>query len=501
MRHLTILTLFALLSTTAFAQLSRLGENAQYSVSIQGTAGGGDNAPFWFTNNRYGLGTTQNFGGVARVSLYRTAETDSLWYWRMGYGVELASPINDENGYFCVQQAYADVEWKMLRLSLGQKQRPSELKNPHLSTGGLTLGQNARPLPQARLELPYFWALPGTKGLFSFKAHVAYGFYTDNAWQRHFCQGTENLYTSGSMFHSKALFVRLGNRERFPLEVTGGLEMACQFGGRGWNVRPYAGGEPKQDVNLGGNLWTAFMPGGGDVNDEAYTNAAGNHVGSWHLRIDWHQKTWNLGLYMEHMFEDHSQMFFEYGWKDMLLGLEANLPRNPFLSTVLYEYNTTMHQSGPIYHDATVENPQQISARDEYYSNHIYGAWQHAGFVMGNPLILSPIYNNWLDCKGNLQPQHNRVQVHHVGLMGRPSREWTWRALYTHQRSLGTYVFPSADPLTANYLLLETTYTPRWGHGLAFTAAYGHNDGTLLGTSNAAMFTVSFNGWLNRMQW
>ena len=267
-RCILFLCLSAFVCTDISGQLSRMAENVQYQVSMQGTAGGGDNAPFWFTNNRYGLGTSNNFGGVARVSLFRNVETDSLWFWRMGYGVELASPINTQNGYFCVQQAYADIEWKILRLSLGQKERPSELKNPHLSTGGMTLGINARPIPQVRLEMPDFWAIPGTRGIFSFKAHIAYGWYTDNKWQRSFNAGTSNLYTSGSMFHSKALFIRLGNRDLFPLEVTGGLEMACQFSGRGWNVSPYSGSELMQNVDLGGNVWTAFIPGGGDVNDE-----------------------------------------------------------------------------------------------------------------------------------------------------------------------------------------------------------------------------------------
>ena len=493
--------MFFLLSLCGKAQLSHLTENVQYSFRTQGTAGGGDNAPFWFTNNRYGLGTTDIFSGLARVALWRDIETDSLWFWRTGYGIDLASPINSENGYFCIQQAYLDIEWKMLRLSLGQKERSSELKNPSLSTGGMTLGMNARPIPQVRLEMHNFWAIPGTRGIFSFKGHIAYGWYTDAKWQKKFNAGTNNIYTNGSMFHSKALFIRLGNRDLFPLEVTGGLEMACQFGGTGWNLRQYGGGAMDQGISLGGNLWTAFLPGGGDVNDENYTNAAGNHVGSWHLRMDWLQKKWGLGVYMEHMFEDHSQMFFQYGWKDMLLGLELNLPKNPILSTLVYEYNSTMHQSGPIYHDKTEENAQQISARDEYYNNHIYGAWQQGGFTMGNPLILSPIYNNYLGHSSNLSPWHNRVRVHHLGLMGNPSNEWKWRFMFTHQYSLGTYMTPVMEPCSANYILLETTYTPSWCRGLSFTASYGHNDGKLLGTSNAAMLSIGFNGWLNRTQW
>lgn len=502
MRRYIIYILLSVVFACANAQISRLGENVQYAFTAQGTAGGGDNAPFWFTNNRYGLGTTENFSGLARVALWRTVETDSIWFWRMGYGLDLASPINGENGYFCIQQAYADIEWKMLRLSLGQKERPSELKNPYLSTGGLTLGMNARPLPQVRFELPDFWAIPGTRGIFSFKGHIAYGWYTDGAWQRKFNAGTSNIYTSGSMFHSKALFLRFGNRKLFPLEFTGGLEMACQFAGMGYNVQQYAGGLLAQEIPLGGNILNAFFPSGGDVNDENYTNAAGNQLGSWHVRFDWIQKGWNIAIYMEHFFEDHSQMFMQYGfWKDMMLGIELNLPRNSFVTTFLYEYNTTMNQSGPLYHDETVEKTLQISGQDDYYRNHIYGAWQMGGFVLGNPLLLSPIYNSYFGQQGNLTPLHNRVQVHHLGLMGKPSAQWTWRAMYTHQYSLGTYNQPTLNPCTANYLLLEATYTPSWASGLSMTASYGHNDGNLLGNSNGAMLTVKFNGWLNRTQW
>lgn len=502
MRRYIIYILLSVVFACAKAQMSRLGENVQYSFTAQGTAGGGDNAPFWFTNNRYGLGTTENFSGLARVALWRTVETDSIWFWRMGYGVDLASPINGENGYFCIQQAYADIEWKMLRLSLGQKERPSELKNPYLSTGGLTLGMNARPLPQVRFELPDFWAIPGTRGIFSFKGHIAYGWYTDGAWQRKFNAGTSNIYTSGSMFHSKALLIRLGNRELFPLEVAGGLEMACQFGGTGWNILPYVGTTLLQDVALGGNFLTAFVPGGGDVNDENFTNAAGNHIGSWHLRMDWKEEKWNIGIYMEHLFEDHSQMFMQYGfWKDMLLGVEANLPKNPFLSTIVYEYNHTMDQSGTIYHDATAEIPVQVSARDDYYNNHIYGAWQMGGFVMGNPLILSPVYNPYFNKRGSLAIQHNRLAVHHIGLAGNPSDEWAWRTLYTHQVSYGSYNMPLLNPQSSNYLLLEATYSPRWCRGLSFSSSYGHNIGDLIGNSYGAMLSVRFDGWLNRTQW
>ena len=483
---------------TASAQVDRLGEDIQYGFSLRGTSGGGDNAPFWFTNNRYGLGAVDNHTVLARAYIKRDAEADSLRFWRIGYGADLAAGYGNQSE-FNVQQLYLDVQWKMLRLSLGQKERPSELKNAELSTGGMTLGINARPLPQVRLEMPEFWSVPGTKGWFAFKAHIAYGIYTDNRWQRNWNDGTNCIYTKNSLFHSKALLMKIGNVKKFPRTLTWGLEMACQFGGTGYNEISYTGERIEDGVKLGGNIFKAFVPSGGDINDDAFTNAAGNHVGSWHVRLDWTDKKWSVGAYMDHLFEDHSQIGMQYGfWKDMLLGVEVNLPENRYVSTVVYEHNGTKNQSGPIYHDATPENPQQISARDSYYSNHVYGAWQHGGFVMGNPLILSPMYNAYLGLPGELYNYFNRLSAHHVGLKGNPTPELSWRAMYTYEKNWGSYDKPVMDPLKGHFLLLEATYKPKKLRGWGFGAAYGHNHGSLLGKSNGAMLTVSYDGWIRK---
>ena len=496
LKYITAILCLLLVSQGSEAQVDRLGEDVQYGGSISGSFGGGDNAPFWFTNNRYGLGPVENNTFQARAYIKRDAEADSLRSWRVGYGADIAAGYGGESA-FNIQQMYLDAQWEMIRLSIGQKERPSELKNVELSTGGMTLGVNARPLPQIRLEMPEFWTVPGTRGLFSFKAHIAYGIYTDNVWQRHWASGTNNIYTKNSLFHSKALLLRLGNEKKFPLMLTFGLEVACQFGGRGYNQRGYRGEVLGQDVKLGGNILKAFFPSGGDVNDDDFSNASGNHIGSWHLRLDWKDKRWSVAAYMDHLFEDHSQMFMQYGfWKDMLLGVEVNLPRNRFVSTVVYEHLGTMNQSGPIYHDATVENPSQISANDDYYNHHVYGAWQHGGFVMGNPLILSPMYNEYQGYPGMLNIYFSRVNAHHVGLKGTPSRYFSWRALYTYEKNLGTYYYPVMDPLKGHFLLLEATYAPKKLRGLSFTAAYGHNHGSLLGRSNGAMLTVAWDGWI-----
>lgn len=495
------LLLCCMCTVSGYAQFSRLGGDIQYRGQAMGTFSDGDYSPFWFSNNKYGLSTVDNNSGLLRLGVFRETEADNLRNWRVGYGADLAVPIGMES-HFVLQQLYADLQWKALRLSVGQKERPLELKNQVLSSGAATTGINARPLPQIRLELPTFWAIPRTGNWLALKGHIAYGWYTDNAWQREFTAGKNMyIYSANSLYHSKAGFLRVGNTEKFPLTFTGGFEMSCQFGGEAWNLQdrldhqgPF---DPHQKMGNGlKDYWNAFIPGGDDANDGDYQNFAGNQLGSWHVRLDYCGKNWSAALYGEHFFEDESQLFWQYDWKDMLLGAELNLPANPFVSTVVYEYLHTTHQSGSVYHDSTDALPFQISAIDEYYNHHVYGAWQHAGFVMGNPLIISPIYNS----NHRIMCYYNRLTAHHFGISGQPLHDLGYRVLFTHERTLGTYPNPLPNPLYGNFLLVEATYSPRALEGLSFTASYGQNGGQLLGQSKGGMLTVAYSGWLNKKQ-
>jgi len=487
-------------ASMASAQFSRLSQGIEYQASLQGTVGKGDAAPFWFTNNRFGLGSTEEKSGLLRAGLHRDVAQDSLRHWRIGYGLDLVGAVNYDS-HFVLQQLYADFQYKAIRLSVGQKERASELKNQQLSIGGLTLGNNARPLPMVRLELPDFWTIPRTKGWLALKAHIAFGAYTDNRWQRHFASSYGKLYSANSLFHSKAGFLRIGNTEKFPLTLTGGLEMACQFGGEAWNLidrTDHAGASTfDSHQKLPHNFkafWHAFIPGGNDVNDGDYLNAEGNHIGSWHLRLDYHGQGWGASVYAEHLFEDQSQMFWQYPWKDMLYGGEIRLPKNPIATSIVYEHLRTTDQSGPIYHDSNDILPEQISAIDNYYNHQVYAGWQHAGFGMGNPLLASPIYNT----DGSIGFKDNRVKAHHFGLSGEPISEIGYRILYTHEKSWGTYPIPRVDPAKADFLMVEASYRPHQVPGLSITAAYGQNWGELVGDCKGAMLTIAYSGWLSK---
>ena len=52
--------------------------------------------------------------------------------------------------------------------------------------------------------------------------------FTDDGWQKDFV-APGGKHTEHVLYHSKDLYVKIGNREKFPLILEGGLEMAAQL--------------------------------------------------------------------------------------------------------------------------------------------------------------------------------------------------------------------------------------------------------------------------------
>ena len=111
----------------------------------------------------------------------RPLSTDSARRWAIGYGVDVAVPVNYTSNVV-VQQAFAESRWLHGVLSVGAKEYPMELKSQTLSSGSQTLGINARPVPQVRIALPEYWTIPWTKRWLHLKGHIAYGMMTDDSW-------------------------------------------------------------------------------------------------------------------------------------------------------------------------------------------------------------------------------------------------------------------------------------------------------------------------------
>lgn len=475
----------------------RAWHGLQYGVAAQVGASTGD-TPLWLAANRYGLSSVDGPNAFLRVQLSRDARRDADRKWRLGYGVDVALTGN-YTSHAVVQQLYADADYRLVRLTVGAKEQPVELKNQELSSGGQTFGINARPVPQVRVGLPEYWNISGRGHWAAIKGYIAYGMQTDGRFQRDYVTAPGDHYVRRALHHAKAGYLRLGREDRFPLTFEGGLEMACQFGGTTY-FTPQPDGTQLPPVKMPHNL-RAFVDAtfglGSDPAEGQYANATGNTVGSWLFRLNYKGKDWSVSAYLDHFFEDHSQMFFEYGWRDGLYGVEVKLPKNRFISALVYEYMKTTYQSGALYHDHTEGLPDQVSGVDKYYQHYYYTGWEHWGMTMGNPLFVSPLYEH----NGSLQILRSRFKAHHIGLSGDPAEGLHYRMLYTHERNLGNYDLLDPVVRTTDSYLAEVSYAPRrlgrlhtdgWRAQLGL--AFDHGD--LLGNHFGMQLTVAYRGLL-----
>lgn len=520
--HLIILAAAAMLPLSVRAQYAwqdgaeagklDLGKDVRYQVEMQGSFSHGK-TPLWLNANKYGLSSLSSTNGYLRGSLVRPLSLDSARRWGIGYGADVAVPLH-YTSHVVVQQAFVEARWLHGVLSVGAKEYPLELKNQTLSSGSQTLGINARPVPQVRLALPEYWTIPAFGRWLQLKGHVAFGMMTDDNWQKDFTQ-CRTKYAEHVLYHSKAGFLRIGNEDCFcPWSLELGLEMAAEFGGNVYHRG--ANGEMVQIPTGKGfkDFLHAFIPSGADATDGAYANVEGNHLGSWLMRFNYKADTWHIGVYADHFFEDHSQMFFldydgygegeewqdrkknryyRYKLKDIMLGAELNLPHGTWLRNVVFEYLYTKYQSGPFNHDHTMNIPDHLAGMDDYYNHGNYPGWQHWGQVMGNPLYRSPIYNE----NGDLYVHDNRFVAFHLGFDGQPTSRLGYRVLATYQKGWGTYQDPFTKPHHNVSFLAEANY--RFAHGWHAKGGYAMDFGSdqMLGHNAGFQLTVGKSGILD----
>ena len=495
----------------AAGDIGRLTDSLAYRGEVQVTAGNGEHSPLWLNSNKYGLSSVDCHYGYVRGALERPLTADDGRRWGVGYGVDVAVGYG-MTSTLVVHQAFAEARWLKGVLTVGSKEQPMELKNGELSSGAQTLGINARPIPQVRLTLPDYWTIPYTRQWLALKGHIAYGKPTDSRWQKDFTE-MKSRYVEGDLYHSKAGYLRVGPKN---ITVELGLEMACKFGG---TCRWSADDPGLQAARNLKSFWHALIPGGSDMTDgDPYLNTEGDNLGSWVARLNFDYPKWNLGVYADHFFEDHSSMFhldydgygegeewnsksksryFMYDFKDWMLGAELRLKENAWLHTIVVEYLYTKYQGGPIYHDHAKDNPIHISGRDNFYNHSSQTGWQHWGMVIGNPLYRSPLYND----DGTIRVLNNRFVAWHGGISGDMARGLHYRLLATWQRGYGTYDDLFRDPEENVSMLAEACYqfaptSPLAGWSVKGAVAFDH--GGIYGNNRGIQLTIVKSGLLKK---
>ena len=474
------------------------GISLLYEMQVSGSDGC---TPLWLNANKYGLSSLSSFNGYVRGGLERPLKVDDEKKSGIGYGLDLVAPLHYTSD-FVIQQCYAEIRYKHCVLTLGQKEKPMQLKNMELSSGSQTLGINARPIPEFRLSFPNYWSVLGLHNWLAIKGHFSYGWMTDNGFQRDWKE--RHRYAKDVLYHDKAGYMRIGpGNNGFPFSLELGLEMACEFGGSVYNRKT---GKLENHTSFK-SFVDAFVAGGDEDDTDFYQTMTGDQLGSWVARLNYENDKFDVSLYADHYFEDHSSMFFldydGYGkgekwdtWeknryllyplKDIMVGAEFNLKQFKWIDGVVLEFLNTRYQSGPIYHDHTINISDHIGGNDNYYNHGPYQGWSHWGQVMGNPLYRSPIYNT----DGSLIIKDNRFYAWHFGMSGNLLNNLRYRVLCSWQKGFGTYGSPFLYPQENLSMMGEVTYSFRGKYALR--VGVGMDRGELLGDNLGCQMTFQY---------
>ncbi len=443
-----------------------------YLIESEGQVSEGG-AAFWLVNNRQGLSSLNTQQGYVRAGFGREMSDTSLWGYR--YGIDMVKSANYPGRLF-VQQVYGDIRYKNAILSIGSKERWGILKNPALSSGGMSWSGNARPIPQVRLESNGYVTFPWLLHRYlKVSGSISYGAFTDEGYVK------ERIGSSipNVLYHGKTMILTY-DFPKSPWSATLGLESYAQFGGSNVRLKDY---------------FMVLVPCKGDESssqgDQIYIY--GSTRGSWNLVATrrYRQGAWKA--YFENFFDDYSGLAKLNG-TDGLWGIEySRQPAHTGITGLVYEYLHTTDQSGAVNYYHKDYPGGQITASaptgtDNYYNSAYNGGWSHWGMVNGNPLITSPVYGE----NGVTGIFNNRIIVHHIGLSGQAGRAWSGRVLATYTRGWGTYKTPFTD-ITRDFLtLLEVSYAPRWYTKWQFTLSGSINRGDLYGDHEGLALKVRF---------
>lgn len=446
-------------------------EKVILKTEISGTFSNGDNAPFWLTNNNYGIGSTDENSQYIRIGAF--ANKNLLRINNKSLRVEAGADIIVANNFqsdFYFHQLYLDLRYRSLGLSIGAKERKSEYLNDYLSSGGMSHSINARPIPQVEAGFPEYVSIPFTNDLLKIKGGLSYGWFTDTRFKEKY--SSDGYYAKDVLYHRKYVYFKFDNNRAFDFIL--GLDMGAQFGGDIYREHEYIYSSPSGIKEFFKVLFPTSGGSNSSLTDQV--NIIGNMYGSWHFVSNFRQPTYNIKAYYDHYFDDHSGMWFK-NMPDGLYGIELSLKGKQPVTNILFEYIHTKDQTAPFLYDETPELPTQVSGSDNYYGSIDYISLSNYGLVFGNPLITSPIYND----NKTLWIQHNRISAFHGGLSGYIISDLQYKALFTYSRSWGTYARPTTSIKNQFSCILDLNYYPKQLKGWLLGGTLAYDSSSIVG--------------------
>lgn len=403
------------------------------SLMLLGALGQGGNMPFWATSNQYGL-MPESSGGLALLQTGMPFDESKTFQWH--WGASLGLKAMGTGTMVLPDELYAGIRWKKLRLDVGLW-HPGQgylAASPELGTlsttgGNLMRTGNARSIPGYSLCLEP-WNVPFTNG------HLQiFGRFGDY-------RTTDERYVAGALVHNTEGYIRGNFGKRF--SITFGLDHYSMWGGNSPDFGP-------QNVNFKNYLKVLTgRAGGEDAPGGDQLNSLGDHRGRILLRFLWKGDGWGLSYQHDKPYDDRSGMLY-YNYPDAVRTLHLGLEdKTAWVSDVVYEFHTTMKQSGPyerrlateeeiaandphLYYDTLMNKWYLVAGgADNYCNNYEYkSGWTHYGRQIGTPLFFSR--------SSGLGTWNNLLTAHHLGVSGSIFRKFPYKLLLTWSQNYGCW--------------------------------------------------------------
>lgn len=463
-RRLLLVCLF--LAGTNSTLKSAATDSLSYQLEQTTTASNGTIAPFWFHNQHFGTIPAHAFSTLLRASVLGETKLNSSLQFQ--YGIDaVVNAANQGTAQAWIQQLYLHARWLIFDLTLGSRENQQLLTDRYLSSGAFMFSPSARPMPRITAGIEEFTSFPLTNHQVKFRGGITHAWFSDNT------------YVPGIWLHHKYVHIRLA--DQLPVRLQLGLDHMAQWGGKLPDQQP-------QLFNLT-NFKSIFLARSGGVGSTVYeqNNAMGNHILSEHVRLEIETGNFISSVYWQNIIEDSP--FRLAPWKmmnreDGLWGLSIGNASLPVFQKLVVERINTTDQSGYI-HD---KDGIIYGGQDSYFTNGTYlNDWAFYRRSIGNPLILSPVYNT----DGSYRIRYLRLQAYHIGISGR-TNQWNYRILGTHVKHYDFYL----EPITTNInWMIELSRTIK---SLELALRIGGDTGTFPGKTTGLQFSFKKSGILSR---
>lgn len=459
-----------MLTVTLFlaTPLTARNDSIHYKVDLSGTASSGDFAPFWFQSMHFGKVLQHPFSNNLGMSVYKNlSNQNALFDYGFNADVLLRTNYADvTEAYF--HQLYAQARFWIFDLSIGAKEMQHGFHHRELSAGSYLFSQNARPIPGITAGIEEFRTIPFTYDLLEIKGGLTQGWFADQ------------VYAPDIMLHHKYMYLRLGGK--FPVRLQYGLDHAAQWGGAvAENPNPKFNLRDFKKIFLG-------KSGGEDTHLSEQINALGNHIISIHAKLEVNLPNTNIDLYWQTLSEDGPIRLLPWlapNWRDGLWGIALRNKNFPYLKGFVYEFISTLDQSGP-WHD---KDGIVYGGGDSYFTNGIYhNDWTHFGRTIGTPLVLSPVLNK----DGSARIFYNDLRAHHIGINGTIAG-FDYRLLGTYSQY---YINNEPPPMPNFFWMLEAGKKIEKWADTELLLSLGGNVGEIPGKTTGIKLSIRKTGTL-----